>query len=675
MFQCGLCMKICIRFCNGGVWSLNFDWLDMSMIVSVEGTKMLETWSWSMNLLAIGKNSSWPICGKLLGGSQALGPKSRRYDMPLSSQPDKAEWETFFAQSGPQGGRNATPCSLGSRFSTNVSEPPHVQWWSADAALSLAKGDLHRMARSLFSQPLRKAVPFWSVPVEVWRLLFFPNWYLSAPKFGIGAQQLEPGAPNFHQLFLQFLAQVRSHDHKPLAWQTSLEHKIATSNRKDGCAGLRVVNCLDPVGKALYAQLWQHGCPRSQRHNASGYSRHCLGLTPWCNSTLLAIGCAKQSSRIANVFWMLQMLSTVPITAAWMQQWQVWPAQKTAHWCSSVTGMPLYVFQLGMSMRVFIHGQVPFKVALQLRRFLEIHHPQIDVWNADLPQDPICNFLVDVSLATYADDVSKIVTCNDATDLAKKVHHLNQKSDEALQAVGLAQNKAKQEHVPFFAGEGARTNYQQSLEQQVCQASARAVPHIWGADSITWILWRRSWKLDTVQQESVGPRLGDFGHEVRCRKKQIAWYLHALLCLRFFLAWRRWCSQMHNYIDLTVLFSHMVASSCAGLRVPKKSLQMAISNSRLARLARWGIFCGWFLVQSSFALGDCGGCNNWCTVRCFMQICLRRFLDGFHLNQLNGLLFLVTQTLGPDNCMMMCSSLFDIWWWLYIGLYSTRWCL
>ena len=53
--------------------------------------------------------------------------------------------------------------------------------------------------------------------------------------------------------------------------------------------------------------------------------------------------------------------------------------------------------------------------------FLEVYHPCIDAWNSHalkiIVRDPITNFMVDVSIATYADDVSKILQFNDALDL------------------------------------------------------------------------------------------------------------------------------------------------------------------------------------------------------------------------------------------------------------------
>ena len=53
------------------------------------------------------------------------------------------------------------------------------------------------------------------------------------------------------------------------AWDS----KIDKGNRKTGCAALRVVNSLDPLGKVFSAQVWQTGQPQSARHYAAGYGR------------------------------------------------------------------------------------------------------------------------------------------------------------------------------------------------------------------------------------------------------------------------------------------------------------------------------------------------------------------------------------------------------------------
>ena len=73
--------------------------------------------------------------------------------------------------------------------------------------------------------------------------------------------------------------------------------------------------------------------------------------------------------------------------------------------------------------------------------------------------DVVNNQSVDVSLSSYADDVANKLTRHGALDMADKNADINAALDHELGAAGLAQNRDKQEHVPFFAGPGTREQY------------------------------------------------------------------------------------------------------------------------------------------------------------------------------------------------------------------------
>ena len=73
--------------------------------------------------------------------------------------------------------------------------------------------------------------------------------------------------------------------------------------------------------------------------------------------------------------------------------------------------------------------------------------------------DVVNNQSVDVSLSSYADDVANKLTGHSALDMADKNADINAALDHELGTAGLAQNRDKQEHVPFFAGPGTRKQY------------------------------------------------------------------------------------------------------------------------------------------------------------------------------------------------------------------------
>ncbi|CAE7040638.1 unnamed protein product [Symbiodinium sp. CCMP2592] len=108
---------------------------------------------------------------------------------------------------------------------------------------------------------------------------------------------------------------------------------------------------------------------------------------------------------------------------------------------------------------------------------LEVYHPRIDWWNDRSPQilvkDPVTRHVVDVSLSTYAGDVSKTIMCTDAADLGTQVDVFNFHLDVSLERAGMAQNKEKQEHVPCFCGQGTQQQYKNILQDQTLPGSSK----------------------------------------------------------------------------------------------------------------------------------------------------------------------------------------------------------
>ena len=497
----------------------------------------------------------WRTARQLSG--KALGPKRRRFDVPLCSQPSKHDWEHFFSQDGPSGGCSALPCNMESRLSVETpSLEPAVKVLSDSAAFSLATGDFQRLERSLWKQQLRKAVPPWSLPVEIWRLLLFPAWYLRRPRFGIGASSLVPSTPKLHALLLELLTDVRAYNQAPLAWQTSLGHKINKGNQKEGCAGLRVVNCLDPIGKAYYTQLWKRGDRQSQRHYASGYCSRKSRIDAMVQQHVVGYRLRKNRKSYGKCF--------LDVANAFYSPY---------HTClDSAVARVAHAEDLDLVQQRYKKAAVciqasdawacvcPRTGALQgdtsaSDMFLEVYHPQIDIWNAAMPQisvqDPISNFIVDVSLATYADDVSKVLECHGADDLVHKVVFLNDQFDDALQTVGMAQNHDKQEHVPFFAGQGAHQHYKHVLEHQ------NALPGKCGRSAR--YLGGRQHHLDNAEEEL----------EARHRAARVSWATFGKLWSRSGLPRRALC----------IIFAGTVVSALlSGLEA------LVLSSAQLRRL-------------------------------------------------------------------------------------------
>ena len=183
-----------------------------------------------------------------------------------------------------------------------------------------------------------------------------------------------------------------------------------------------MVNSLDPLGKAFFAQVWQNGQPQSARHYAVGYRRG--------------------KSRIEAIV-----------------QQHVVGYRLRQHKCSSNKCF----FDVANALYSPYHDCIDVAMStLCMMRTLDSHVLQtFDWWNDRSPQipvkDPITRHVVDVSLSTYEDDVSKTIMCKDAADLETQVDVLNFNFDASLERAGMAQNKEKQEHAPCFCGPGDQT--------------------------------------------------------------------------------------------------------------------------------------------------------------------------------------------------------------------------
>ena len=149
-----------------------------------------------------------------------------------------------------------------------------------------------------------------------------------------------------------------------------------------------------------------------------------------------------------------------------------------------------------------------------------MYQPCIDEWNASVPQipvrDPISNLTVDVSLATYADDVSKILECSDAAGLVTDVHTVNQVFDSCLEHVCMAQNRENRNMCLVSRGAVLMRIIGKYLVKIVCQEELGARPNTWVGVSIIWTTWLRNCRRVNMLPESAGPHLAVFGLEAHC---------------------------------------------------------------------------------------------------------------------------------------------------------------
>ena len=420
-------------------------------------------------------SNMWQLARRLSGKS--LGPKRRRYDKPIREQPDKAAWGTFMAQSGPDGGCQAVVTSYTDR-ATNDQQPERSAYMDRAIAAELAHQDMHDISKRIWQHKLRKAVPPWSAPAEVWRMLFRPDWFLRRPLYGVGF--CPPSNPTFHfrRRFFHLLVTVRMYNTTPLLWNTSFGHKIGKNNKKDGCAAVRVVNCLDPVGKGFYTTMWARGWPQSYRHYASGYISHKSRLDAIVQQHVVAFRARQAGVSYCKSFFDVANAFNSPSHDILGRRMRMvvhrrdFELMRQRYACTAVCidasdGLLCISPQTGA-----LQGD-----CCASSMFLEVYHPCLDDWLDGIRQklpdtgvqvvDPINDVEVDVSVSSYADDVAKLSVFARPSEMPTVVGVLNGELDRALATATMAQNKDKQEHVVSFSGKGSHDNFRWALGGQL----------------------------------------------------------------------------------------------------------------------------------------------------------------------------------------------------------------
>ena len=111
-------------------------------------------------------------------------------------------------------------------------------------AIERAKQDMDEMTHVIALADLRKAVPLWAVPLELWRMIVLPNMYnknVFARYHGVGTPVPNMAAPKFYDLLFDLLCMIRRARTLPANWNLAMAVFLDKRNGKQGCAALRLV--------------------------------------------------------------------------------------------------------------------------------------------------------------------------------------------------------------------------------------------------------------------------------------------------------------------------------------------------------------------------------------------------------------------------------------------------
>lgn len=194
----------------------------------------------------------WQSARQLSG--RRVGPKQRRFDRPRSCQPSIQDWCDYTLQPGPQGGCEAQA----TRHTPGTSEwqtRSVLDWQWRTRMQDLADADFARVAREIWRGKTRRSAPPWTVPNEVWRTLFYPNYHARPGRSGLGFEEEQISTPYFSACVQRLFLQIRCASSAPIEWHCSNGVQIDKKNGKPLCQGLRVINVLDPLGKHFFSNF------------------------------------------------------------------------------------------------------------------------------------------------------------------------------------------------------------------------------------------------------------------------------------------------------------------------------------------------------------------------------------------------------------------------------------
>ncbi|CAE8638109.1 unnamed protein product [Polarella glacialis] len=248
------------------------------------------------------RHACWVI-SRLIAGT-GLGPKRRYYGGVSAYIPAAQGWVEHLQLPGPQGGCHATVIGLGEEHQQDQLVPALLSHLHAledikfpldatggglgeyrsvpaDTPLSIRRASLTRqnvldtnattlatedhrvILQQLLKAKSRKSVPRWSAPREAWLLLLC----------GSRRTHYSGGSPIVQRLLWVFLLALRRAGHCPYIWNTSFAVPLPKLNGKKLCAAFRLINLLEPIGKAWHAGLFQLGEPQLYDW-AYGFMKH-----------------------------------------------------------------------------------------------------------------------------------------------------------------------------------------------------------------------------------------------------------------------------------------------------------------------------------------------------------------------------------------------------------------
>eukprot|EP00969_Alexandrium_andersonii_P029916 1305195-Alexandrium_andersonii.AAC.1 len=101
---------------------------------------------------------------------------------------------------------------------------------------------------------LGRAVPPWTIPPELLRLILVPWWknqQVSAKPLGVGAQSWSTQPEKSYRCLLLLVQGMRRFSRMPVKWNAGLAARLSKNNEKMGCDSERVILMMCSIGRLV----------------------------------------------------------------------------------------------------------------------------------------------------------------------------------------------------------------------------------------------------------------------------------------------------------------------------------------------------------------------------------------------------------------------------------------
>ena len=190
----------------------------------------------------------WQLARRL--SRTGMGKQGRSLRI-VAAKVDPAQWVSRLREEGRKGGVSATSAEVDETVPRLIEASP-----PSESDYEGARQDLKLMREGAWRMKTWKAGVTWSVPVEMLRILLFPNWqYIRDARLGVGCVEERIAAPKFTRLLVHMLAKVRATQRTPVQWHLARACFIPKYNGRLGCDAERLIVIVCCIGALFYRAL------------------------------------------------------------------------------------------------------------------------------------------------------------------------------------------------------------------------------------------------------------------------------------------------------------------------------------------------------------------------------------------------------------------------------------